>query len=373
MTTALTSKIREAASQLGFFKMGVTAAQPLPDGDRFVQWLERGMQGEMCYLERQLDKRKNPGLVMSSARSILSLAINYYSGNPPPNHALEGRISRYAWGDDYHHLVKGRLEELLQLIRRMEPSAEGLCYVDTGPVMEKVWGAHSALGWMGKHTNLITRQKGSWFFIGIILLNLELNYDQSESDFCGSCTRCMSICPTGAIVAPYVVDARLCISYLTIELRGSIPRSLRSSIGNRIYGCDACQEICPWNRFAVGMDEESFHARKENVVPELALLVSITADEFNRRFRRSPILRLKRDAFVRNVAVALGNSGSGEAVPALKTAIQDPSALVRAHAAWALGRISSGEARRTLLAAKALESDPAVLEEITTAISYCVP
>jgi epoxyqueuosine reductase len=364
MITTLTSRIREAARQLGFFKMGITAAKPLPDRERFDWWLEQGMQGEMRYLGRQAAKRKDPGLVMSSTRSILSLAMNYYSEDPPPDNVLKGRISRHAWGDDYHHLVESRLDELLRFIRRIEPSAEGLCYVDTGPVMEKVWGAHSALGWMGKHTNLITRDEGSWFFMGVILLNLELECDQKESDFCGSCTRCMRVCPAGAIVAPYVLDARLCISYLTIELRGSIPRDLRPSIGNRIYGCDSCQEVCPWNRFAVRTDEESFHAQKENMILELAPLASITADEFSRRFKKSPILRLRRDAFVRNVAVALGNSGSAEAVPALKIAIQDRSALVRVHAAWALGQIAANEARQALLDAKAVESDPAVLEEI---------
>jgi epoxyqueuosine reductase len=179
----------------------------------------------------------------------------------------------------------------------------------------------------------------------------------------------MRSCPTGAITAPYVLDARLCVSYLTIELRGSIPRNLRPAIANRIFGCDACQEACPWNRFAVRTDEESFHAWKGNWIPELAPLASITADEFDHRFKRSPILRLKRDAFVRNVAVALGNSGSAEAIPALKNAIQDKSALVRAHAAWALGRIKAGEAHQVLIKAKAVESDPAVLEEITLADS----
>lgn len=366
MTAVLTSGIREAARRLGFFKMGIAPAQPLPNGDRYDRWLAQGMQGEMRYLERQAAGRKDPALVMAGARSILSLAMDYYPGDPPLPSALKGRISRYAWGDDYHQLVNERLQELLQFISRLESSAEGLCYVDTGPVMEKAWGARSSLGWMGKHTILIDRELGSWFFVGTILLNMELEYDREASDFCGSCTRCMKSCPTGAIVAPYVLDARLCIAYLTIELRGSIPRNLRSSIGNRIYGCDVCQEACPWNRFAVPTDEASFHARKENMIPELAPLVSLTADAFGRRFEKSPILRLKRDAFVRNVVVALGNSGSAEAVPALKIAIQDQSALVRVHAAWALGQIEAREAHQALLEAKAVESDPEVLEEINS-------
>ena len=229
MTAALTFRIREAARQLGFFKMGVALSKPLPDRDRFDRWLAQGMQGEMRYLERQAAKRKDPALIMAGARSILSLAMNYYSGDSPPYEVLKGRISRYAWGDDYHHLVKGQWKNCFSSSAGSQPSAEGLCYVDTGPIMEKVWGAHSSLGWMGKHTILITREQGSWFFVGAILLNLELEYDQKASDFCGSCTRCLRGCPTGAIVAPYVLDARLCISYLTIELHGPIPANLRPS------------------------------------------------------------------------------------------------------------------------------------------------
>jgi len=369
MTAALTTGIREAARRLGFFKMGVAPAQPLPDGDRYDRWLARGMQGEMHYLERQATRRKDPTLVMAGARSILSLAMNYYPGPSPPPGTLQGSISRHAWSEDYHQRVKGRLEELLQFIRRFTPSADGLCYVDTGPVMEKMWGARSSLGWTGKHSILITRERGSWFFVGTILLNLELEYDRVASDFCGTCSRCMQSCPTGAIVAPYVLDARLCISYLTVELRGSIPANLRPLIGSRIYGCDACQEACPWNRFAVRADEASFHAWKEAGVPDLASLVSLTDDEFTRRFRQSPILRLKRDALVRNVVVALGNSKRPEALPALAAAIQDKSALVRAHAAWALGRIATSEARQVLIDAKTRESDLVVLEEITLASS----
>ncbi len=169
-------------------------------------------------------------------------------GHGLANQPLKGKISRYAWGDDYHITIKDRLERLLDFIKKQEPSVQGLCYVDTGPVMEKVWGAETALGWMGKHTNLITRDCGSWFFIGVILLNLDLEHDEPERDYCGKCSRCIQACPTGAIVAPYVLDARLCISYLTIELRGSIPHHLRSLVGNRIYGCDDCQEVCPWNQ-----------------------------------------------------------------------------------------------------------------------------
>jgi epoxyqueuosine reductase len=258
---------------------------------------------------------------------------------------------------------------MLDFIKNQEPSAQGLCYADTGPVMEKVWGAETSLGWMGKHTNLIARNHGSWFFLGVILLDIELEYDPKERDFCGKCTRCIQACPTGAIVAPYILDARLCLSYLTIELRGPIPRHLRPRIGNRIYGCDDCQEVCPWNRFAVATPEKEFSPREGNLMPDLAPLVRITPEQFENRFNNSPIRRATRDGFVRNVVVALGNSRSSEAVPALDEALRDASPLVRAHAAWALGQMATPRAYRILESARALEADAAVAEEIEGALA----
>ncbi len=366
---SLTSRIREEARRLGFFKTGITPARPLPKQERFDLWLEEGMQGEMGYMNRQAPKRRNPALVLRDVRTILVLAMNYNSKKCHTADPLRGKISRYAWGDDYHILLEDRLQELYSFIRHQNPESRGLSYVDTGPVMEKVWGAQSALGWMGKHTNLITREQGSWFFIGVILLNLELEYDTPEKDYCGTCTRCIAACPTGAIVDPYVVDARLCISYLTIELRGSIPRELRPLIGNRIYGCDDCQDVCPWNRFAVSAPEREFHPREWNLMPELAPLVDLTREEFNERFKNSPVRRARRDGFVRNVAVALGNSHRPEAVPALTRALSDRSSLVRAHAAWALGQIGTPDARRVLEGARCSENEPEVLEEISLALA----
>jgi epoxyqueuosine reductase len=235
--------------------------------------------------------------------------------------------------------------------------------------MEKVWGAEGGLGWMGKHTNLITREQGSWFFVGILLLDIELDYDPADTDACGTCTRCIEACPTGAIVAPYVLDARLCISYLTIELRGPIPRELRPLVGNRIYGCDDCQEVCPWNRFAVPPGEAELRPRDENREPELAALVDLTPDEFRRRFASSAIRRAGRDGFVRNVAVALGNSGRAEAAAPLERALRDSSPLVRGHAAWALGRIGTRAALDALAEARGRERDAEVLAEIEAALA----
>ena len=365
---SLKSSIREEALRQGFFKMGIASARPLPRIESFRAWLEQGFHGTMSYMERQAPKRENPGLVLDNIRTILVLAMNYYSTAPPAIHPLKGRISRYARGSNYHDILMSRLKDLLDFIKSRVPSAQGLCYVDTGPVMEKTWAAETALGWMGKHTNLIARNHGSCFFLGVILLDLEIESDPQEKDYCGNCIRCMNACPTGAIIAPYVLDARRCISYLTIELRGPIPRSLRSSIGNRIFGCDDCQDVCPWNRFSITASEKGFKPREEYLAPELQDLIRITSRDFKKRFENSPILRATRNGFVRNVAVALGNSQSSEAVPALQTALCDQSPLVRSHAAWALGQIVTEQAMDILLQVKSKESDPETLAEIALSL-----
>ena len=369
MKSGLNALIREEALRLGFFKIAVVPAGQLPHAWRFARWLGAGMHGEMRYMERQADKRKNPAVVLPDVRSILVLAMNYYTAAPRSRGSSTGVISRYAWGEDYHRIVGERLRSLRDFICARSPDAAALHHVDTGPVMEKVWGAESGLGWMGKHSNLITRERGSWFFIGVILLNVELEYDPPGNNYCGTCVRCLHACPTGAIVAPHVVDARLCISYLTIEHRGSIPLPLRRLIGNRIFGCDDCQEVCPWNRFAVEASIDEFRCREENLAPDLASLVTITGEEFRHRFAGTAIRRVGRNGFVRNVAVALGNSCPEGAATALSAAICDSSSLVRAHAAWALGNIGSAEARRLLSDARLREADRSVSEEIDLALS----
>ncbi len=335
--------IRQEAGRLGFFKTGITSACPPPNSEHFTSWIKEGFHGEMRYMERQAPKRLDPSMILPGVRSLVLVAMNYYAGDAPEHGILKGQIGRYAWGNDYHEIVTPRLKRLLAFIRTLAPSTEGICYVDTGPVLEKSWAALSALGWMGKHTNMITREQGSWFVLGTVLLNLDLEYDTPEKDHCGNCRRCIESCPTGAIVAPYVLDARRCISYLTIESRGSIPEHLRPLIGNRIFGCDECQNVCPWNRFAEVTAEEAFEPRTENILPDLIPLVQMTEEQFKRKFQGSPIWRAKRDGLVRNAAVALGNSGSREAIPALEQALRDASPAVRAHAEWALNRINRKE------------------------------
>ncbi len=365
----LTKRIRLEAQRLGFFKTGIVPARPLPMSDRLDAWLHSGMYGDMTYMQRQAAKRKDPGLVLENARTIIVLTLNYFSGHHPLEDLRKGKISRYAWGSDYHEILRDRLDAIQRFLKAEVPDAPTLGYADTGPIAEKVWGAQSSIGWMGKHSNLITREQGSWFFVAVILTTAVLEYDPPGKEYCGTCNRCITACPTRAIVAPYVVDARLCISYLTIEHKGSIPRSLRPLMGNHIFGCDDCQEVCPWNRFAVATTEDGFQPRQGHQIPDLVPLVRISREDFNRRFKNTPIRRTGRDRFVRNVAVALGNSHATDSIPALEAALKDESGLVRAHAAWALGEIGPIEPSNALAVALAKEADPEVREEIALALN----
>lgn len=336
----LTQLVRDEAERLGFSGVGVTSARPHPDPGRFDLWLTMGMHGTMGYLARQQARRLDPRMLLPEARSLLALAFTYGVEELPsddPVTALTGRISRYAVVDDYHPAVSRRLDALLSFIQREAPGTRGRGFVDSGPVMEKVWGAQTSLGWTGKHSILVSKSIGSWFFIGVLLLDRELEYDRPHDDGCGICRRCIDACPTGAIIEPYVVDARRCISYLTIELRDEIPTPLRPLVGNRIFGCDACQEVCPWNRAPLA--SRALRGRSADLSPDLTSLVAIAPEEFERRFEGRPLLRAGRDGLVRNVAVALGNSGRPEAATALHAALKDPSPMVRAHAAWALERL----------------------------------
>jgi len=324
----------------------------------------------MQWMERTADKRVDPGLVVPDARSVLVVTRSYWTGENATTDSSRARISRYAWGDEYHDVLGTALAALYERIQEIAPGVAGRYYIDTGPVMEKAWAELAGLGWIGKHSNLLSAGIGSWFFFGAIVLDCELAYGEPVADQCGSCTTCIDLCPTKAIVAPYVVDARLCISYLTIENRGQIPLELRADVGNRIFGCDECQDVCPWNRFAqIGAASAAFAARDELREPDLVELLELDEDRFRTLFKGSPVRRAKYPGFLRNVAVALGNSHHPGAVAALTSRLQHESALVRGHCAWALGRFDDAEARAALRARHPRESDAWVLEEIEAALT----
>jgi epoxyqueuosine reductase len=368
----LTEEIRVQATEAGFDKIGISRAEKLDDRNGLQEWLAKGHHGEMRWMGVDSAKRINPIKVLAEAKSVIALALNYYT---PAKHSSQpecGKISRYAWGDDYHKILKERLANLARRIVELEPTARGLYYCDTGPLMDKAWAHKGGIGWIGKHSNLITRTLGSWVFLAEILLNLELEYDQEDRNYCGSCHRCIDACPTKAIVAPYIVDSRLCISYLTIELRGPIPVDLRPLIGTRIFGCDDCQDVCPWNRFAQPSLERAFYPQECNRAPVLITLMQMTESEFRERFRNSPVRRAKYIGFLRNVAVALGNTKDPAAIPALSgVLLKHSEPLVRAHAAWALGEVGGEDSRETLRKASQSEMNSSVIEEIQWALSKC--
>ena len=274
-------------------------------------------------------------------------------------------VSRYAWGRDYHNVIGRRLRKLVRRIDDVAPGSRTLSAVDHRPVLEKEWAERSGLGWIGKHTNVITSDRGSWFFLSELVTDLDLPADEGpHPDRCGSCADCMAACPTDAIVAPYQVDARRCISYLTIELEGAIPRDLRPLVGEWIFGCDVCQDVCPWNRFAVPVTDPSFHPDAKRWTGDAGEFLALTEEEFLQRFEGSPVRRAGRDGFLRNVCVALGNRGDAAELPALERAVEDPSPLVRGHAAWAIGRIGGDRAAAILRRRIAVETSEEVREEI---------
>ncbi|MFZ4622222.1 MAG: tRNA epoxyqueuosine(34) reductase QueG, partial [Bacteroidota bacterium] len=263
----------------------------------------RGYHASMQWMEKNTEKRTDPRLIVPNAKSVISLAVNYYTPTPHEPSNDQGKISRYAWGDDYHIHVTKRIQSLLECIKQLAPESDGRYYVDTGPVMEKVWAARAGLGWQGKHTNLITKEYGSWVFLGEIITTLELDADPPMEDFCGTCTACIDACPTDAIHQPYVLDSNRCISYLTIEHRVEIAESLGKKFDQWIYGCDICQDVCPWNKFQKPTELTEFTARDKNIDPPLDDLITISQEEFSSRFRNSPIKRTKREGIIRNASV----------------------------------------------------------------------
>ena len=394
MTRGLREKLEAEALRRGFSDVGIVQSAASEHLPFFRDWLDRGYHGRMEYLARDdaLARREDLTLTMTRVRSVVVVAQEYFQDDPPgiPEDPSRGVVARYARGEDYHDVVKGRLQDLLAWLgeeaRAQEVAQEvrGFAYVDTGPILERELAQRAGLGWFGRNTMLIHPRRGSWFFLGVLLVDLELPASKPfTDDRCGVCRACLDACPTGALRgrdergAP-VMDARRCISYLTIELKGPIPRALRPLMGNRIFGCDICQEVCPWNvKFAEPAEEPAYGAGRDTDGPELIELMGLTDEEFSAVFSGSPVKRAKRRGLLRNVAVALGNWGSRDAVPALTAALDDPEPLVRGHAAWALGQILSrvgipGDGGHVVAEALLFrldeEDDPWVSEEISAAL-----
>jgi epoxyqueuosine reductase len=308
MAKTFSEEIKLKARRLGFDKVGIAPAIALTEeGDRLNEWLARGFHGQMSYMARDPQQRADPRLLLPSAKSVVSVALNYFRPEKHVDDPGGAKISRYAWGDDYHDILRDKLKALLEWICEQEPEAEGKICVDSAPMMDKAWAVRAGLGWIGKHTNLITKELGSWVFLGELLVSIELDYDSLiEPDHCGKCRACIDACPTEAIIAPYQLDATKCISYGTIESReDELPEPIQSNLEGWIFGCDICQDVCPWSRFSKQSEEERFAPREGVVEPNLRELAEMSQEEFSRRFRKSAIKRAKLAGLRRNALAAL--------------------------------------------------------------------
>lgn len=398
---ALTALVQRTALDLGFDAVGVLPVGSSPDVERYRAWLAAGYAGEMAYLDRRSAERSDLRALLPEANTVILLTARYTPFDLPPSLAHDpsrGLIAAYAWGLDYHEVLKPLLFQLDAVLRSASGRTTlGYGFVDTAPVLERSWAAAAGLGFIGKNTCLIDPDLGSWLFIAGLLVPEALApapwpgrlpwqpadvapvghphaegadaHRRRRRSTCGACTRCLQVCPTAAFPAAHVLDARRCISYLTIELRGPIPAELRPLMGNWVFGCDLCQAVCPWNRrYARPPRLAAFQPDPDRVAPKLLDLLALDEAGFRRRFRRSPVLRAKRRGLLRNVCVALGNWADPAAVPGLREALQDAEALVRGHAAWALGRIGTADAVRALEQRVAVETDSWVRHEILSAL-----
>ena len=356
--------MRAAALRIGFTSAGLCRVEAGEVVPHLGEWLALGRHGTMKYMENP--RRRSPHQVLPGVRTMIVVALNY-RWPEGADRAQEGMISRYAWAADYHRVMAPMLDELAEQVRVHCPGAAVRPYVDTGPVVEKHWAQKAGIGWIGKHTNVLAQQGSSWFFIGVLLIDAELRPDPPAENHCGTCVSCIEACPTRAIVAPYQLDARLCISYLTIELRGSIPRGLRRLVGHRIFGCDDCQDVCPWNRFAFAGDPR-FTPRPDVLAATLSQYLRMPAAEFRARFAGTNVLRAKYRGFLRNCLVAAGNSGRQDLVKDIRPHLDSEDEMIREHAAWALGQLQGDEAAACLRERRAVESAPAVIAEIDLAL-----
>jgi epoxyqueuosine reductase len=369
---AVKSVLREAARTHGFDVVGVAAPDAIPQAkERFAAFLSEGAHGDMDWLARAPERRGDPRILWPDVRSIVMLGLNYGPDEDPLRVLAQrerGTISVYARGDDYHDLIKKRLKALAGWLVDTA-GGEVRVFVDTAAVMEKPLAAAAGLGWQGKHTNLVSLEFGSWLFLGAIFTTLELPPDRAEGDHCGTCRACLDVCPTAAFPAPYRLDPRRCISYLTIEHKGPIPRALRPLIGNRIYGCDDCLAVCPWNKFAQAGREQKLAARERLRAPRLADLVRLDDAAFRTLFAKSAVKRTGRDRFVRNVLIAIGNAGDVSLALEAERLLADASPLVRGAAVWALGRLDRKRLAEHARTRRRVEDDPTVQEEWAAALA----
>jgi len=376
--STLKNAIISKAHRLGFHLVGVTTPKPPAHLAVFEDWLATGQHAGMGWMEteRNRERRANPKLILAECQSILVLGIAYPTSPTTPSSISEGRIASYAWGDDYHDVLPERLRAIVTFIEAQigTKKVPNRWYTDTGPILEREMAQRAGLGWIGKNTCLINPQAGSYFLLAEILLGIELPPDKAfTSDQCGSCTRCIEACPTECILPNRTIDANRCISYLTIEEKGSLPPDLRPQIGNWIFGCDVCQQVCPWNQrfapttFGAPAGETRFAPQPGRAYPSLKEEMVLTPQAFNLKFKGSPVKRTKRRGYLRNVAVALGNAGKPDGIPALKAGLDDPEAIIRSHAAWALGKIGGELASEILEQARLTEQDESVQDEILNA------
>ncbi len=366
MAETLTQRIVTEAKALGFDAVRFASADAAEGaGAALDVFLAEGRHGDMAWLATTAERRKAPRALWPEANSVILLGLNYGRAGDPLAILQEksrGAISVYAQGADYHDVLKAKLKPLAARVQELTQS-EVKIFVDTAPVMEKPLAARAGLGWQGKHTNLVSREFGSWLFIASIFTTAKIEPDAPEQDHCGACRRCLDVCPTNAFTAPYRIDARACISYLTIEHKGHIAPQFRAAMGNRIFGCDDCLAVCPWNKFASNAHEAKLTMREESDNPPLAELLMLDDEAFRARFRGTPIKRTGRDRFLRNVLIAAGNSGDAALVPLIEALIEDPSPLVRAMAVWALARLAPQRFQVLRGARFPAEPDPAVRGE----------
>jgi epoxyqueuosine reductase len=371
--TQLTLDLKREARRLGFALAGVCPAVTPEGVSRFHEWLACGYAGTMDYLPSRAAAYAHPRHVLDGARSLVVLAFNYRTVEPQVPQPGRGRVSRYAWGGDYHDVVRDRLGQLARFLAVRSPQARVRGVVDTAPLLEREFARLAGLGWIGKNTLLLNKDVGSWFFLAALVTDLELDYDQPhETDHCGTCRACLDACPTDAFVAPYVLDARRCISYLTIELGEPIPPELRPSMGDWLFGCDVCQEVCPWNHKAPLSDESRFQPLADMTTLDLVELFELDEAAFRARFRHTPLWRPKRRGLLRNAAIVLGNGRPPQAVGALVRGLNDDEPLVRGACAWALGRYDDVRARQALHDRLQRENDAEVRLEIEAAIGSFV-